>query len=110
MHTTLLPPSFNDTDIPVLPPVAYEGGESNGHELRALYIYNHPCQTNVSCTYSACRNKCVFSASEFGEAMFERWSKQFLSSIRPIDQDYMEFLKGTLHKWGKQFNNFDLKR
>lgn len=108
-----MPASFSsysvvDTDIPLLPPADEHKREPNGRELTALYSYNGE-PVYVSCSYSACRTKCVFSSSEFGEAMFDRWNKLFLSSTRAIEEDYIRFLGRTLNQWEKQFNDFDLQ-
>jgi hypothetical protein len=108
MQIPLLFSVLVDTDIPIFPRVSKRKQEPSGRELTAAYKYNDQL-IPVSCTYSPCRTKCIFSSTELGEVMFHRSLKIFLSSTRPVEDNYINFLGRTLHQWEKHFDDFDLR-
>lgn len=60
----------------------------------------------INCINSPCKTKCHFFHPNFGEAVFDRNSETLISTSKPLEDDYLLFLKRAVIIWKMGFPNF----
>ncbi|MFT3845966.1 MAG: hypothetical protein QM725_13005 [Lacibacter sp.] len=97
-------PGFPRIKFPVAPepPEEDEREELPNRTLHSLYVKGENRYV-IDCISLSCKTILQFSNAELGDVFFERKSELFIRSTKPVEDDYMKFLKRAVQQWKNQF-------